>query len=256
MFDLTGRRAYVTGGSSGIGRAVAERFIEYGARVVIADIVDGSRVAAEIGAVAVHCDVSDEASVLDSLHAASAALGGGLDIVVLNAGVGDVGPTLTELDQTLIEKVTRINQWGVMYGLKHAPSVMNDNGTIISTSSMASSINVPGSSAYSASKRAVNSLTEMAALELGARGIRVNCICPGYTDTAMGSGDEGRRMCEAFTALGRAATVDDLSGVFLFLASDAAGYITGQSLKVDGGWSCGPTPSLLRLVTGADSAPS
>jgi NAD(P)-dependent dehydrogenase (short-subunit alcohol dehydrogenase family) len=174
----------------------------------------------------------------------------------LNAGVGDVGPNLREMEQSLIDKVTRINYWGVMYGLKHAPDLMRDGGSIISTSSMAAFINVPGSAVYSASKRAVTSLTEMAALELGGRGIRVNCICPGYTATAMGSGEEARRLCEAFTALGRPANVDDLTGVFLFLASDASRYMTGQSLKVDGGWHCGPTPQLLQLITGSSNAPS
>jgi NAD(P)-dependent dehydrogenase (short-subunit alcohol dehydrogenase family) len=256
MFTLEGKNAYVTGGSSGIGRAVAEIFIAHGARVVIADIVDASEVAAQIGAVAVRCNVADEDSVLASLQAATGMLGGALDIVVLNAGVGDVGPNISEVEQPLIDKVTRVNHWGVIYGLKHAPALMRDGGSIISTSSMAAFISVPGSAIYSASKRAVTSLTEMAALELGQRGIRVNCICPGYTDTAMGSGDEGRLLCEAFTALGRAATVDDLSGVFLFLASDASAYMTGQALKVDGGWHCGPTPQLLQLVTGNEQAPS
>ena len=256
MFDLTGRNAYITGGSSGIGRAVAEAFIEQGARVVIADIVDAEDIAAATGALAVQCDVSNEDSVRESLQASAAALGGALDIVVLNAGVGDVGPPLTRTDQGLIEKVTRINHWGVIYGLKHAPAAMRAGGTIITTASMAAFINVPGSAVYSASKRAVTSLTEMAALELGSRGIRVNCVCPGYTDTAMGSGEEGRLICEAFTALGRAATVEDLTGVYLFLASDASRYMTGQSLKVDGGWHCGPTATLLQRVTGSDGAPS
>lgn len=255
MFDLAGRNAYITGGSSGIGHAVARAFIAHGARVVIADIVDAAATAAEIGATAVHCNVTQEDSVRDSLQAAAAALGGPLDIVVLNAGVGDVGPSLAQTEHAMIDKVTRINQWGVIYGLKHAPAVMRDGGSIISTSSMAAFINVPGSAVYSASKRAVTSLTEMAALELGERGIRVNCICPGYTDTALGSGEEGRQLCEAFTALGRAATVDDLSGVFLFLASEASRYMTGQALKVDGGWHCGPTRNLLALVTGSDQAP-
>lgn len=256
MFDLKGRRAYITGGSSGIGLAVAKALIEHGATVAIADIVDAQPIAREIGATALHCNVSDEQSVSESLSAASSVLGGPLDIVVLNAGIGDVGPTLSEVDQALIVKVSSINHWGVIYGLKHAPAHMRDGGSIISTSSMAAFINIPGSSVYSASKRAVTSLTEMAALELGARGIRVNSICPGYTDTAMGSGEEGRLICEAFTALRRPATVDDLSGVYVFLASDASRYMTGQSLKVDGGWSCGATEALLKLVTGSNKAPT
>ncbi len=120
---------------------------------------------------------------------------------------------------------------------------------------MAAFITVPGSAVYSAGKRAVTSLIEMSALELGQRGIRVNCVCPGYTATALGSGDEGQRICEAFTALGRVAEVDDMAGVFVFLAADESGYMTGQSLKVDGGWSCGPTNDLLELVTGSKTAP-
>ncbi|MDA8961777.1 SDR family oxidoreductase [Congregibacter sp.] len=255
MFNLEGKRAFVTGGSSGIGYAVATAYAERGVRVVIADIADASHAAAKIGASYVHCDVSDEDSVAGALRAASEVLGGLLDIVVLNAGVGDVGPELKDTDQSLIEKVTKINYWGVVYGLKHAGAIMNDGGSIISTSSMAAFINVPGAAIYSASKKAVVSLTEMAALELGTRSIRVNCVCPGYTDTAMGSAEEGRAICEAFTALGRPATVDDMSGVYVFLAADASRYMTGQALKVDGGWSCGPSSALLERITGSATAP-
>jgi NAD(P)-dependent dehydrogenase (short-subunit alcohol dehydrogenase family) len=255
LFSMAGKRAFVTGASSGIGRAVAEAFVAQGATVVIADITDGTVIANDIGASFVSLDVSNEDSVVDALQNATELCGGKLDIVVLNAGIGDVGPTLEETDQALIEKVTKINHWGVLYGLKHAPRHMNDGGSIISTSSMAAFINVPGAGVYSAGKRAVTSMTEMSALELGARGIRVNCICPGYTATAMGSGEEGQKLCEAFTALGRVATVNDMAGVYVFLASDASAYMTGQSLKVDGGWDCGPTEKLLELVTGNASAP-
>lgn len=255
IFSLADKHAFITGGTSGIGRAVAEAFLAQGATVVVADIADGTVIAEDMGASFVSIDVSNEDSVLDALRYATEFCGGKLDIVVLNAGIGDVGPTFEDTDQALIEKVTRINHWGVLYGLKHAPGRMNDGGSIISTSSMAAFINVPGAGVYSAGKRAVTSMTEMSALELGARGIRVNCVCPGYTATALGSGEEGQKLCEAFTALGRVATVEDLAGVFVFLASDASSYMTGQSLKVDGGWDCGPTEKLLELVTGDTSAP-
>jgi len=255
LFSLAGKRAFITGGTSGIGRAVAEAFVARDATVVIADITDGTAVANEIGAQFVSVDVSNEASVEKALHEAAGLCGGSFDIVVLNAGVGDVGQTFEKTEQALIEKVTKINHWGVLYGLKHAPAHMNDGGSIISTSSMAAFINVPGAGVYSAGKRAVTSMTEMSALELGARGIRVNCVCPGYTATALGSGEEGQRLCEAFTALGRVATVDDMAGVYVFLASEASSYMTGQSLKVDGGWDCGPTEKLLELVIGDASAP-
>ena len=255
MFSLEGRAALVTGGTSGIGKAIAEAFIAHGARVVVADITDGTALSKSMGAGFVHVDVSSEESVASALQQAVESLGGKLDIVVLNAGVGDVGPTFEETDQALIDKVTKINHYGVLYGLKHAPKHMNDGGSIISTSSMAAFINVPGAGVYSAGKRAVVSMTEMAALELGSRGIRVNTVCPGYTATALGSGEEGEKLCEAFTALGRVATVDDMAGVYVFLASSASAYMTGQALKVDGGWDCGPTARLLEMVTGSGEAP-
>ena len=255
MFSLEGRAALVTGGTSGIGKAVAEAFIAHGARVVVADIVDGTAISKSMGAGFVHVDVSSEESVASALQQSVELLGGNLDVVVLNAGIGDVGPTFEETDQALIDKVTKINHYGVLYGLKHAPKHMNDGGSIISTSSMAAFINVPGAGVYSAGKRAVVSMTEMAALELGSRDIRVNTVCPGYTATALGSGEEGERLCEAFTALGRVATVEDMAGVYVFLASPASAYMTGQALKVDGGWHCGPTTRLLEMVTGSGEAP-
>ena len=255
MFSLQGKSAFVTGGTSGIGKAVAEAFVAHGARVVVGDITDAADIAESIGAGFVRVDVSDEDSVASAIQEAVSILGGTLDVVVLNAGVGDVGPTFEQTDQALIDKVTKINHYGVVYGLKHAPRHMNDGGSIISTSSMAAFINVPGAGVYSAGKRAVVSMTEMAALELGSRGIRVNTVCPGYTATALGSGEEGQKLCEAFTALGRVATVDDVAGVYVFLASPASRYMTGQALKVDGGWHCGPTSRLLEMVTGSGEAP-
>ncbi len=251
MFSLEDRAAFITGAAGGIGFAVSQRFSEAGARVTIADIVDGSEAAEDIGAHFVRVDVSDEDSVSTALERAVSLIGP-LDIVVNNAGVGDVGPTFEETDRELLERTTKINQFGVFYGLKHAPRHMNDGGSIINTSSLAAHINLPGNGVYSATKRAVLSMTEMAALELGSRAIRVNAVSPGYVDTAMGSGDEGRKLCEAFTALGRYATTDDLIGIYHFLAADESRYITGQTIKVDGGWSCGPTGQLLAKIIGSD----
>lgn len=256
MFSLAGKNAYITGGSSGIGRAVAEIFIENGAHVVIADIVDATEVAREIGATYVKCNVSDETDVETSLKKSVVALSGMMDIVVLNAGVGDVGPSFEETEQHLLEKVTKINQWGVLYGLKHAPKYMNDGGSIIATSSMASKLSVPGSGVYSAAKAAVNSMASMSAIELGERGIRVNSVCPGYVNTALGNSPEERRCSETMTALGRhAEPKEDVAPVFLFFASDASRYVTGQAISVDAGMHNGPTNQLLTLVTGSTSTP-
>ena len=252
MFSLEGKTAFVTGAAGGIGRAVAERFIAAGASVVITDIVDSQAVASEIGAHFIQVDVSSEESVISGLQQAAKILGP-LDIVVNNAGIGDVGHTLEETSQALMERTTRINQWGVFYGLKHAPALMNDGGSIINTASLAAMIKMAGSGAYSATKAAVVSMSKMAALELGSRGIRVNAVCPGYIDTALGSGDEGKILSQQFTALGRAGTTEDLTGVFHFLAADESAYMTGQALVVDGGWSCGPTPQVLETIIGSSA---
>jgi len=249
LFSLEGKNAFVTGAAGGIGRAVAERFVQAGAKVVITDIVDSRVVAEEIGAKFIQIDVGSEESVVAGLQQAVEMLGC-LDIVVNNAGVGDVGSLLAETTQELMERTTRINQWGVFFGLKHAPKLMNDGGSIINTASLAAIIKMAGSGAYSATKAAVVSLTKMAALELGQRGIRVNAVCPGYIATALGSGEEGKILCEQFTALGRVGTTQDLAGVFHFLAADESSYLTGQALVVDGGWSCGPSPQLLETILG------
>ena len=255
MFELDDKTAFITGGASGIGLAVAKAFQKANADVVIADVAIDTNTEVSPGMKTVACDVSDESSMQTALDETRQLLGRPIDIVVLNAGIGDVGDTLADSSLELIDKVTRVNYVGVMLGLKHAQRHMPDSGSIICTSSMAAHINLPGSAAYSASKRAVTSLVEMAALELGPRKIRVNCICPGYTDTAMGSGTEGKLLSEQFTALGRAASVDDLIGSYVFLASDASRYITGHALNIDGGWSCGPTSQLLEMVMGKPTSP-
>lgn len=253
MFSLNGKNAFITGGANGIGLGVVKRYLAAGAQVVIADIHDASALAAELGAHFVQINVGDEASVIAALDLAVAKVGK-LDILVNNAGIGDVGPSFEETEQTLLERMTRINQWGVLYGLKHGPKRMNDGGSIINNASLAAFINIAGSGIYSAAKRAVVSMTEMSALELGARGIRVNAVCPAYVATGMGSGEEGRKLCETLTALGRVSSVEDMVGTFHFLAADDSSYITGQAFKIDGGWSCGPTPQLLELIIGSAHA--
>lgn len=256
MFSVEGKKVYITGGSSGIGRAIAEVFIENKADVVIVDVCDATEIAGEIGAQFIQCDVADELSVKQSFQLAESLFNAPLDVVILNAGIGEVGPSIEKTEQSLLEIMTKVNQWGVFYGLKHAPKHMNDGGSIISTSSMGGIICMPGTGVYSAGKRALISLTEMSALELGERNIRVNAVCPGYVDTAMGNTPEEKKIAETFTALGRhASPKEDISGVYLFLASAASQYITGQALQVDGGWGAGPTEKLLQAVTGTSKAP-
>jgi len=255
MFDISGKTAFITGGCSGIGLAIARAMTTQGCQVICADIRNHPDDVNTMGMDFVFCDVSKEQSIIDGLSWA-AQTKASLDIVILNAGIGDVGPKITETDSRMLERITSINYWGVFYGLKHAPTFMNDSGSIIVTSSMASKINIPGTAAYSAAKASINSLVAMSALELGERNIRVNAVCPGYVDTPLGNSDAEVKMTKYFTALGRHANPDkDIAGVFLFLCMPASQYITGQSLAVDGGWSCGPTERLLQHVTGEETAP-
>jgi NAD(P)-dependent dehydrogenase (short-subunit alcohol dehydrogenase family) len=249
MFSLKGKSAFITGGTSGIGLAVAKRFLAAGAAVAVSDITDGTRVAEEIGAAFVHIDVADEQSVEGALAQAEAMLGK-LDIVVNNAGVGDIGASIEETGSAMLERITAINQYGVFYGLKHAPKHMNDGGSIINTSSMAAYVCMPGTGAYTATKGAVLNLTRQSALELATRGIRVNAVCPGYIDTPMSGDAESYALAEAMTPLGRMGQVEDLVGAFHFLAADESSYYTGQSMQIDGGWTTGPTPRMMERIIG------
>ncbi len=249
MFSLKDKSVVITGGASGIGFAVAKRFTDAGARVAICDIIDGTKAARVIGASYIPINVAQEKSVADALEQAESKLGK-LNIVVNNAGVGDIGPTIENTGKDMLERITAINQFGVFYGLKHAPGHMLDGGSIINTSSMAAMVSMSGTGAYSASKGAVLNLTRQSALELAGRGIRVNAICPGYIDTPMSGDDESYALAEALTPLGRMGQVEDLVGAFHFLAADESSYYTGQVMQIDGGWTIGPPPGILERIIG------
>lgn len=251
MFSLDGRRAVVTGGASGIGRAVAERFIAAGASVSVIDLNDPADVAKEMGASGYSANVADEASLgacLDRIEAEH----GKFDILVNNAGVGDIGFDFEDTPVELVDKVVAVNQKGVLWGLKHGPGHLRDGGSIINTSSLASSVSMLGTGVYSATKAAVEAMTRMAALELADRSIRANCVAPSYVSTALGNGEEGDVLVDAFVPLRRVATPAEIAGIFHFLAADESSYISGQSIVADGGWSAGPSRNLLKLAAGTD----
>jgi 3alpha(or 20beta)-hydroxysteroid dehydrogenase len=246
MFSLEGKTAFITGGATGIGLGVAKRYIQAGAEVVIADIADGTAIADEIGATYLRLDVGDEQQVKEALEKA-ARINGKLDIVVNNAGITgrDDFIAIAEGKMDHLLEVFKINAFGVFFGLKHAPDLMNDNGSIIITSSLASIMGVPGNSQYSGTKAAINSFCQIAALELGPRGIRVNSICPGFINTQMGASDLGIYISSKVTALGRIGEVEELVGLYHFLAADESRYITGQVFNVDGGWTAGLSHQLM-----------
>jgi NAD(P)-dependent dehydrogenase (short-subunit alcohol dehydrogenase family) len=246
MFSLQDRNAFITGGASGIGLAVARRYAEAGANVVIADLQDGSRQADGIGAHYMELDVSDSKAVRAALEKA-AEINGKLHVLVNNAGITakENWLPIEQGTQDNLELIFAVNTYGVFYGLKHGPDAMHDGGSIINTSSLASTMGVPGNSQYSGTKAAVDQISRIAALELGSRGIRVNTVCPGFFRTSMGGSDLGEVMANEMTALGRIGETDDLVGIYHFLAADESRYITGQAFNVDGGWTAGVSKQLM-----------
>ncbi len=254
---LDGRVAAITGASSGIGRAAAERFAEEGAKVAIGDIQDdaGRQLAESLGgaAIYVHCDVTSEDDVSGLVDAAVAEFGQ-LDVMYNNAGiVGAVGPVDT----------TPADEWhasidvllhGVFYGVKHAARVMKPRmtGSIISMSSTAGVMGGLGPHAYAAAKHAVVGLTKNAAAELCRFGIRVNCIAPASMATPMvafaHTGDHTNmdgalvELTASSPLIGRPGLATDVANAALWLASDESGYTSGHTLATDAGFTTGARP--------------
>jgi len=241
VFSIESKNIFITGGSSGIGLAVAQRFLQCGANVIVSDVQSPPDSILQAGATFIELDVSDEKMVASALQEAEDKLGK-LDVLINNAGVTGEGNVFME-DNTPegTQKTIDINMHGVYYGLKHGPKHMNDGGSIINTSSLAAIVGFPGLGPYSASKAAVLSYTKTAALELAPRGIRVNAVCPTFVRTAMFDADDVdyTEVAEAFIPLGRVSETYDLEGVFHFLAAEESAFLTGQSLAVDGGMSLG-----------------
>jgi NAD(P)-dependent dehydrogenase (short-subunit alcohol dehydrogenase family) len=233
---LEHKRALIAGGTAGIGLAVAEAFAEEGASVTV-----GGRRSAPAGLDSVTLDVSNEESVIAALSSV-----GELDVLVLNAGIAQPPGPIASLDSDAARRVVETNLLGTFYGLKHAPVHMRDGGSIVITSSIAADMASPFEGLYGATKAGVSSLARSAAIDLGSRGIRVNAVQPGPTWTDMNPMPE--RMLEIMAPAGRKATVDDMVGVYVFLASDASRYLTGQSITVDGGLTAGVSQGLLGVL--------
>ena len=246
MFSLRGKAAFVTGGAAGIGLAIARRFARAGANVIIADVADGTNAATEIGGSYLKLDVADDSAVRKTLEAA-VEMTGKLHVLVNNAGITANENWYAIKDGTTanLERIFSVNTYGVFHGLKHGPAFMHDGGSIINTSSLASTMGLPGNSQYSGTKAAVDQISRIAALELGPRRIRVNAVCPSFVRTDMGGGDLGAAMAKRVTALGRIGEADELAALYHFLAADDSAYITGQVFNFDGGWSAGISEQLM-----------
>jgi len=250
MFSLEGKVAVVTGGASGIGKAVCERFAAAGATVVVSDIADGSAVASSVGGHFVRTDVSDEAQV-KLLMDTAADLKGRIDVCVNNAGIVQEA-LIVDTTVEMLERAYRINAIGIFLGMKHAVRHMGPPGVIINTASAATLVGMPGVSAYTASKTAVLGMTRVAALEFGPMGIRVNCVCPTSVSTAMLAAQENRdeeiAVSTTTSALGRIIEPEEIAALYHFLAADDCGMISGQAISVDGGAFAGFSTALLEVL--------
>ena len=247
-FGLKDKAVFITGGASGIGLGTAQRFLQEGARVVIADIQPPPQSALDAGAVFLTVDVTQRDVVVDAFKQAEAAIGT-LDVIIHNAGMPGRGTHITESDEAVLDKVVALNFYGTYYVLKYGPPHMRDGGAIITTASVAGLQQNEGFFDYSATKAAVISMTKTAAVELGLRGIRCNAVCPGPVRTPMlPPGHILNTLAKQLSAVGRIAEVDDLVGVYHFLASDQSRYVTGHTMVVDGGRLTGYRKSVLAML--------
>src|SRR5579859_2252017 len=234
-FSLDGKSVFVTGGSSGIGLGTCVRFVQQGARVVIADIQPPPQSLLDDGAIFVATDITRRDAVIAALQTAEERAGK-LDVIIHNAGKPGKGVHLTDSDEAVLDSVVDLNFYGTYYVLKYAPGHMRDGGSIVTTASVAGLQQNEGFFDYSATKAAVISMTRTAAVELGGRGIRCNAVAPGPVRTPMlPPGHFLNALAKNLSALGRIAEVEDLVGVYHFLASDQSRYITGHTFVVDGG---------------------
>ena len=249
MIDLSGKVVIVTGAASGIGAAIAKRFVAAGAQVLAADIVDAGTDIESWGCRFRRTDVSVPNEVAALCEEAVRAFGR-LDIMVNNAGIAR-GALLADFDPAVSEKFFRVHILGVQAGIKEAAARMSYGGAIVNISSITAVRGFVNWGEYAATKAGIISLTQTASVEYGPVGIRVNCVAPGIIDTPLAmdeAPDMVARNAAVYTQLGRIGTPDELAAAVHFMASDEASYITGQTLLVDGGWSTGTSMKGIELA--------
>lgn len=249
MGQLDGKVAIVTGGARGIGRAIAGRYVEEGARVVIADIDQeaGLRACDEIGPTCrfVRTDVGERADAVAVVEAARTAFTGDLDVLVNNAGIIHTADFL-DLQEADFDRVLRVNLKGAFLLGQAAAQAMVEQvkagkaaGTIINMSSVNAVVAIPAQLPYCVSKGGMAQLTKVMALALAPFGIRVNAIGPGSIMTeilqTVARDETARTRLLARTPLGRIGEPQEIAAIAVFLATDAASYITGETIYADGG---------------------
>jgi len=249
-FSFENKVALVTGAASGLGLATAKAFAESGASVVLADWNEKAvrSAAGELAAqghktLAIRCDVSDDAQV-EAMAANTIATFGRLDAAYNNAGVQNVLAETADQTREDFDRVTAINLRGVWSCLKYELQQMRKqgNGVIVNCSSLGGLVGGAERGTYHAAKHGVLGLTKSAALEYAARGIRINAVCPGLIQTPMSDQMIASGQAEALKAMeknipmGRVGRPEEIATAVLWLCSDAASYVTGQSISVDGGF--------------------
>lgn len=246
-FRFDGKVAFVTGAASGIGRATALKFAQAGARIGVADISEtgGKETVAAIEAVGgtarfFRCDVADPAQAKAAVEGTVREFGR-LDCAFNNAGVFGPRAHVFEYSDADFEQVVRIHLFGVFYCLKHELAAMRKTGggAVVNTSSVAGLLGSPMSCAYTAAKHGISGLTKSAALDSGVDNIRINAIAPGIIDTPLvrGAFDDVDARASQVHVLGRAGKPMEVADAVLWLCSDAASFVTGVTMPVDGGWT-------------------
>ncbi len=241
-FGLRSRVVIVTGGAQGIGEACARRFAQEGAQVVLADVADerGRALADELDARYVHCDVGDKVQV-DALVADTLAAHGRIDVLVNNAGIFRAADFLDVTEEDF-DAVLRVNLKGAfLVGQAVAREMARaGGGSIVNMSSVNSVLAIPTIASYNVSKGGINQLTRAMALALADRGVRVNAVGPGTIATELAAkavltSEDARHKIMMRTPMKRLGEPSEIADVVAFLASDAASYITGEIVMVDGG---------------------
>jgi 3alpha(or 20beta)-hydroxysteroid dehydrogenase len=262
VFSLDGKIAIITGGGTGLGRAVSIRFARAGARIVVANRSNSSQLAEKLGGVYIQTDVSKEEQMCRLMEETINTFGR-IDIIVNNAGIFVDSNPVEEISSEDLELTLNVNLKGVVWGIKHGARAMADGGSIINIASIAGLSGVAGYGNYVMSKAGVIGITKAAAMDLAPRAIRCNCICPssidaGMTDDLNRFDEKMKKIIEIELArnkilvpLGRLGKAEEFAALCHFLASDDSAFITGAIIPLDGGRTAGVSQTLINTLTDA-----
>lgn len=248
-YDFSGKTAFITGAGSGLGLATAQAFAASGAAVALADmnLAAAEQAAKELAAagrraLALRCDVADEAAVAEAVEQTRKTFGG-LDMAYNNAGIHAPVAEVADAEGADFDRVLAVNLKGIWNCMKYELRVMREAGAgvIVNCSSQSGLVGTAGLGAYTASKHGVIGLTKVAALENAARGIRVNCICPGTSDTpmvanAIAQAPEHMKALIDTIPVKRLGRAEEIASLVLWLCSPGAGFVIGQAIAADGGF--------------------